>query len=454
MSTPPDARLGTALGTLASVAIHALIYWVIVTYGTVPELDFDFEMPTEIELGMTDAMEAAGDPLQPPEEPPAEAAEGGGAEGTDGEEGESARPDAGAPRPDAGPPDAGVPDAGPPDGGPLVAEGEGEGDGESTLPAGAQIAIRIDMARVRASELEQNVRRLMAAIPDWQLLLEGSGIEPIDDLDRLLIASPNLQRSQMVLAGRHAHPDEGQQYIRDVVARFAEARGVEASWQQRHGVPVASWPNEDATERVIAIVGPRHFVIARPRDLPTILAIAVAREAAAEDEEDDSLEEATGPDALLSMGEDEAFSVEVEGARNFVRGRVRHIPERLRVAVSEATDEAVLKGRARYEDEATAEAALTYWEAQRERYARALLVGGYVRGLELAVDGRHIDVDHRLSFGQARFLLGMLQGMMESRGREMRRRAAEASQRNGRGSSTREPTPSSSMEPSPSSPME
>jgi hypothetical protein len=431
MSAPPDPRIGTVGATLTSLAFHALIYWVIVTYGTVPELDFDFEMPTEIELGMTDTMEAADGDFSPPETPP-EAAAGGE---TGAAEGEGAAADAGTPRPDAGPPDAGPPDAGP-----LVAEGSGEGEDESTLPAGAQIAIRIDMARVRASELDQDVRRLMAAIPDWQLLLEGSGIEPLDDLDRLLIASPNLQRSQLVLAGRHAHPDEGAQYIRDVVARFAEARGVEAPWGQRHGVPVAPWPNEDSTERVVAIVGPRHFVIARPQDLPTILAIAVAREETEEDEEalEEALEEATGPDALLSMGEGEAFSVEVEGARNFVRGRVRHIPERLRLAVSE-DDEAILKGRARYEDEDAAAAALTYWEAQRDRYARALFVGSYVRGLELEADGRFIDVEHRLSFGQARFALGMLQGAVEQRGRDRQRRSSMDA-------SPMEAEPSSAME--------
>ncbi|MBO6938937.1 MAG: hypothetical protein JJ863_28475 [Deltaproteobacteria bacterium] len=422
MSAPPDPRVGTAGATLTSVAIHAFIYWVIVTYGTVPELDFEFEMPTEIELGMTDAMEAApaqpSAPVEPPSEPNEDTtdAEGEGAETED-------VPDAGPPRPDAGPPDAGVPDAGPPDGGaPLVAETTGDADEESTLPAGAQIAIRIDMARVRSSALNDDIRRLMAAIPDWQLLLDGSGIDPIDDLDRLLIASPNLQRSQMVLAGRHAHPDEGQQYVRDVVARFAEARGVEASWTQRHGVPVAPWPNEDTTERVVAIVGPRHFVIARPQDLPTILAIALAREQAGEDEDDeDEVERVRGPDALLSMGPEEAFSVEVEGARNFVRGRVQHIPERLRIAVSEEPDKAVLKGRARYEDEATAAAALTYWEGQRDRYSRALLVGGYVRGLELAADGRHVTIEHRLSFGQARLLISFAQGAMQSRARNRAR---------------------------------
>lgn len=439
MSRPPDPRATTAGATLASLAIHALLYWVIVTYGAIPDLDFEFEMPTDIELGMTDAMEAASGSVGAPEAAPPETEaedEGGGTEG------QSA--DAGTPRPDAGPPDAGPPDAGPPDAGPLVAEGEG--DDETTLPAGAQIAIRIDMGRVRASALDQDVRRLMAAIPDWQLLLDGSGIEPIDDLDRLLIASPNMQRSQMVLAGRHAHPDEGAQYIRDVVARFAAARGADASWEERHGVPVAPWPNEDATERVVAIVGPRHFIIARPQDLPTMLAIAVARES-----DEDGLEEVSGADALLSMGEGEAFSVEVEGARNFARGLARgvpleRIPERVRIAVSEDPEHAVLKGRARYENEATAEAALTYWSAQRDHYGRAMLIGGYVRDLELATEGRFVLLDHRLTFGKMRFALGMLQGAVEQRARNRRRRSTMDAPAEPPSEMVPEPTEPSAME--------
>ena len=408
MRAPPNPRIGLAGATIASILLHGLIYFLVMTFGTVPDLDFEFEMPTEIEFGMTDELEAAGGGFDAPP-PPEQVA----AETTDGEGGEGAAADAGPPKPDAGPPDAGVPDAGP-----LVAEAETdeegagaeEGEDESTLPAGAQIAIRIDMARVRASALNEDVRRLMAAIPDWQLLLEGSGLDPLDDLDRLLIASPNLQRSRLVLAGRHSHPDGGTDYIREVVAHFAEARGVDAPWSEQEGVPVAPWPNEDQTERVIAIVGPRHFVIARPEDLGTILAIAVAREEADDDEQ---VEEARGADALLSMGEEEALSIEVEGARNFVRGRMEHIPERIRIAVSEDANHAVLGGRARYEDESTAEAAYEYWEERRERYSRTLLVGGYVRDLELAADGRFVSIDHRLSIGQARLLLSFLQGAVQ-----------------------------------------
>jgi len=411
--SPPDARVGLGVGLGLSLALHALIYVLITTFGTVPELDFEFEMPTEIEFGMTDAMEASEAFEAPSTPPPTEPAGGEPAEEGTGE----AAVDAGVP--DAGRPDLGPPDMGPPDLGPRVAEAEpeepesaaeGEGDAPAALPAGAQIAIRIDMERVRTSALNREVRELMAAIPDWQMLLEGSGLDPLDDLDRLLITSPNLQRSRMILAGRHSHPDEGTEFIRAVVARFAAERGVEAAWSEQEGVPVAPWPNQDATERVIAIVGPRHFVIARPADLSTVLAIAVTRET-----DDEAVEAASGADALLSMGDAEAFSVEVEGARNFVRGRAEHVPERIRLAIREVDDTAQVRGRARYEDEEAATEAATFWSAERDRFARNLFVGGFVRGLTLEGDGRNVVIEHQLSLGQMRLVMGYMQGLMTRR---------------------------------------
>ena len=405
MRTPPNPRLGTAASIGISLVVHALIYAAVMTYATVPELDFELTLPTEIEFGLTDEVQTAagqafGDTAQAEPEAAGDQSEDGAGKGL---------MDAGAP--DSGaPPDAGVRDAGL-DQGALLAEGSSSGEDDAdagvALPAGAQIAIRIDLSRVRSSALAENVRRLMEAIPDWQLLLEGSGLDPLNDLDRLLIASPNLQRSRMVLAGRHAHGEQGEDFIRAVVARFAAARGTEATWQRRHGVWTAPWPNEDETERVIAIVGARHFVIARPADLPTILAIAVARTQAG----DQDLENPTsGADALLSMGEGEGFSVEVEGARNFVRGRVAHVPERLRVAITEGNDSVVVGGTARFEDASTAAAARDYWEEKRTAAQRNMFIGSYVRGMSLTAEDDHVRIEHQLTFSQMRMAMAFLEG--------------------------------------------
>jgi hypothetical protein len=116
----------------------------------------------------------------------------------------------------------------------------------------AQIALRVDMARIRQSPVAGEVRSLLAAIPDWKALLDGSGIDPIEQVDRPLIATPTSarqDRSRGALPGRRAG-------VRAAVERLAASKGVPAPWHNEGNVQVAPWANADATPRVIALVGP------------------------------------------------------------------------------------------------------------------------------------------------------------------------------------------------------
>ena len=447
MSAASHTRLAgraTALGVGLSLALHAALWWMAGSAASAgPELDLEFELPEEIEFGLTEEMAAASGASAPPESAPPASAED---------------PLAGGPGEGVGL-DAGLLDAGV-DAGPLVAEAEADpaddvpeeetpaaeipgedaedgegvegGEGEGRIPPGAQLALRLDMARVRASPVAGAVRDLLAAIPDWQLILEGSGIQPLEDLDRLMIASPNLQRSRLIMAGRHAHANEdgdGRAYVREVVARFGEARGAPTPWSTRHGVPVAPWPNEDRTERVIAIIGPAHFSITRPEDLQRLLSVARAREeGAGDDEDDEDLEDASGPDALLSMGEEDAATLEIEGARQFLRrGDATIVPVRARAAIrQDGPGHVVLRARAHYESAEEAERAHAFWDAKRAEAAgdwRTQLVGmaGPLRDGTLALEEDALRVEMRLSVPQARLLLGYLEGMVGARRRRPRR---------------------------------
>ena len=67
---------------------------------------------------------------------------------------------------------------------------------------------------------------------------------------------------KLVLAGRYLG---GEQVVRDAVARLAATRGAQPDWHVADGVRVATWHNQDDTPRVIALLGPAHFAIARVR---------------------------------------------------------------------------------------------------------------------------------------------------------------------------------------------
>lgn len=447
MNSSPNG-LREAVGAFASVALHVSVLGLAGFYAPAPSLDIDFQLPTEVEFGLTEAMTAAPiaalspEPVVPPEpEPVADISPDG--EGMDAGVADAqpdAEPESVA---DAEPEPAPEVDAGVGDAGPLVAavdaagadadasalaalESDGGagpgGDGPSRIPPGAQLAIRLDLARVRASPLRTAVQELLSEIPDWQILLDGSELDPIEDLDRILLASPNLQRSRLIMAGRHIH-DEA--FARAAVARMASSQGRRAPWRTDHGVQVAPWFAHDETERVVALVGPQHFTVSRAEDLPRILALMAAR--GERDADEEGLEQARGADALLNLGEGEVVSFEVEGAQRFVRGRVDHIPERLRVGIREREDGMIeLLGTAFYEDPAAAEEAATFWQAYLDQQSRSFLIravaGEALRNARITAEGRRLVFGTVATRDLAEVVLSYFKGRLRGARRDRARR--------------------------------
>ncbi len=349
--------------------------------------------------------------------------------------------DAAPPPPDAAGPVAAATDGGPPaDGAPAPADAGPTGlaaappSGAVALPPGAQIALRLDLAAIRMSPLAEDVRALLASLWDWQQLLDGSGVDPVTALDRVLIAAPGLRRDRVVLAGALAGGDP--LVVRRAVHNLAAARGTTAEWTVVDGRQVAPWANPDATKRHIALLGPQHFAIARLEDLPAVLALAQAREDARRLEQAEaaaapdargpppqgataaSLPEArvTGPETLLWLPPGTVVSGEVDGARRLVRGSPPLAPERLRLAlVSHPGERLQLEAEAAYTTREEAAAALAAVDAQRRQLAsdpltmitlRMLGLGDAVAGLVLEVrEETHLYAAVELSHAQVRALL-------------------------------------------------
>lgn len=464
----PRLSTGVSFGVVGSLLIHAALVALVLSHATAPSLGFELHLPTEVEFGMSGAMELpsaatptpAAETPTPVTPPNAEDEHAAGANDA-GTQADGGSADAGAQRGrdaglDAGDTDAAIEDAAvdddasPPDAAPLIAatgaEGDGGADASTALlaaaegdggagnaagdgtrppgpglaayaPPGAQLALRLDLVRVRQSPLAPDVRALLAAVPDWQALLDGSGIEPLDDLERLLIASPNLQRERLVMSGRYVG-DETK--VRDAVARMAAARGEPVHWRRARGFDVARWPNADTTERVIALVGPQSFTITRTEDLPRVLAVARERQREAE-----QLARAAGtpiPDdaaALLSMDEGVVLSLEVEGARAFVRGPNENIPTRARATIRElATANVEILADGQFDSAEQATGARDFWDRMRAAYARNALIS--LVGLGSALDQATIDAEGdslhfrtQLTPRQIALVLRYLRGMFE-----------------------------------------
>jgi len=454
--------LVVTLAWITSIGLHAAVAGYVYWSTSTPELGFEFTLPTEVEFGLTDAVEVSqGAGAAPPSAAAAQAAKGAGGEGP------GAALDGGVPA-DAAIADAGV-DGGPEerDAGPRrrreqtprepVAradeteepfpradeteeqgpgsgeEGEGrgetdeEGRGVAFLPAGSQIALRLDVARIRRSALGSDVRQLLDVIPDWQAVIGGSGIDPLDDLDRVLIATPNFDRARVIAAGRARG---GEDAIRAATEHLADGEGASADWRRAEGVPVADWHDHGPTDRVIALVGPSHFVISRPQDLSRVLGVARAR--ADEQREEGAVHPA---DALLSMDEGEGLSLEIEGARNFARasrrrrGPIEAVPTRLRLALSELPDGVAVRSTWTYEDEAQAERAQAFWDRMREGYARNVITA--VLGLapilqraRIEQSGSELTVRVDLSNDEMRHLVSLVRDLFQDRARARSRAAS------------------------------
>lgn len=391
-----------------SALLHAAMFLTASVVLRPPALEIAFELPMDVELGTSESIEAApATPAAPTAPAPAAGAAGDGLldAGAAAAVDAGAEPDASheeavdAARPPARERDAGM-------GTPVAALDAGAA--ESRMPPGAQIAVRVDMARIRESPIADDVRNLVATIPDWRALLGGSGIDPVAQLDRLLIATPNLQRDKIVLAGRYLG---GERVVVEAVARLAAAKGVTAAFRSERGVRIAAWESPDPTPRVIALIGPRHFVIARAADLPRILAIAAARaQRRAGGARPKGAEHPA--DALLAMEPDEGLSVEVEGAGRFVRGGNQPVPDRLRLsAVARPGDRIGLRSVFSYETPASAAEAARFAERLKERYGRNALVmllglADAVADAQVAQEARDVHVDLTLTATQARLILG------------------------------------------------
>ena len=387
---------------LLTLALSVLAHWGVAGLAgnlRLPDLEIELEIPLDVELGLSEEVEAA--PVAPPEpvaEPtvaklpkakhPADLADAGA---PDAQLADASEPRDGSPEnatSDAGPRIVG--DAGPPG---------------ARLPPGAQIALRIDMTRIRQSPVVGDVRALLAAVPDWKALLDGSGIDPVTQLDRLLIATPNLQRENVYLAGRYVG---GKQVVLDAVHSLAQARGVEASWRSARGLPIAPWANADTTPRVIALIGPSHFTISREEDLERVLTLAAARGRP----QKGAAQQSSTADGLLSMEEQEGLSLEVDGVARFVRRAKRGIPSKLRLsAIERGGTQVEIRGRLSYEDLAATVDALDFWKRARDSYARNTLISllGLSSVLSDGVIEQHdqeLHVKLVLSVQQTRLILG------------------------------------------------
>ncbi len=394
---------------LGSFFLHAAFIALLAWAPPLPDVDFELVMPSEVEFGIPQAAEVEPPPSAPPSAPtPVEPAV------TPDTPAEKPKPKSKPDLPDAAVADASV-DAATPDAATPIIDAAVATDPKPPAPAllsafapkGSQISLRLDVALVRASPLSEDVRALLGDAPDFRAVIEGSGIDAVRDLDRLYLASPDLRRENVVIAGQHTSQAD---LAKRAVASLAAAASKPARWKTREGVMVAPWHDRDETERVVALLSGSQFVITAKKDLPRVLAVARAfdpRQAALR-AKDPQVDPAS---ALLALEPGVAGMLTVFDARRFARGNLRGVPTQLEVTTRLQEDGGVkVSIRGELEDADAAEEAAEYWSRMRERFASnpfVALVGmrSPIVSATIIARGHEIVIEGALSQQQARTLL-------------------------------------------------
>lgn len=283
-------------------------------------------------------------------------------------------------------------------------------------PAGAVIGLHVDLDRVRDSPLILEVSALLDLIPEWLQLLEGSGLDPLHDFQRIFVASPSLKRSSLVVSGRVRG---GQAAITRAVNALARDAGKSAAFKPEGELRVASWHNRGPTARVLGTVGRDQIVIARPGDVSR--AIAVSAALAIRHGKEKHMERLPGPLALLAMYQGEAVALSIEGVAQYIRGSNTHAPPGLRLSLRHLDEHhAELRGYGYYKTAAQAEAALPVLEELRTRWighpqAQYLGLIAALEEAKLGRDGKTLTVEATITMHQVRYLLGFVSRALKPR---------------------------------------
>jgi hypothetical protein len=142
----------------------------------------------------------------------------------------------------------------------------------SYLNEGARVVVLLDMKRARRWQSAAKFASEIRATPTWQRFSGGSGIDPVQDLDTILVGVDERNDDRHIVVLRHAL-DEAE--VRQRVAATASDRDGVPEWRDVEGLTAITWPVERATVPYsLILTAPHELVLAPDDDLPRIAAVA------------------------------------------------------------------------------------------------------------------------------------------------------------------------------------
>ena len=298
----------------------------------------------------------------------------------------------------------------------ATGDGLGVGAGGHGLggfaPPGAHVGLHVDVRRVANSSLILEVRSLLDVIPGWQRLLEHSGIDLMEDLTHVFVATPDLRPRSLVLSARLENTST---LLETAVKRLAKRHGAQAPWGERGGVRSAPWYGVDGVPRVVALAGKGRFVITSEEDLPRVMAVVRVLEHRSGDA---AQVDPRAPKALIEQYQGEAVALSIEDTREFVVDAPPAMPRRLRLSLRPLDEfRAGLSVIGQYATVDDAAMALSHLQELRVNLldhpqVRYLGMVSALEGAELKLESRYLMLTAKLTMHQTRFLLDYVAELM------------------------------------------
>ncbi len=124
--------------------------------------------------------------------------------------------------------------------------------------ANANIRIKVDTEKVRRHPLGARIGEVLARVPQWYDFLGPAKLDPIRDIDRLLIAGPQLRDSSEVIAVLKYNVDQA------AMETAVDSLVQRSSGQWLPGPTKAATARADRAERIFSFIAPGLIAIVPP----------------------------------------------------------------------------------------------------------------------------------------------------------------------------------------------
>jgi hypothetical protein len=294
-------------------------------------------------------------------------------------------------------------------------EGPASGPAPSFLPEAAPVRIRVDVTRIRRSPVAPDLGSALMATESFRAWAGSSGLDPIRDLDGILVSSDALYSDRRVMLLRYVGDESA---LRDRILRMAVDRGAPPVWREVQGFAVVDYPDASLpVPHVMVLTASHEMVIAPAEELERI--VAVARDHAARRGSD--AERIVEPQYVFAEGE--VLRIDSADAMPTYPGYPAG-PERFVVQMTDDTGgtHADLNVHGDFATEAACTEARTFLETQRGMYAdhmmvRAAQLDRPLREATFTQAGAALDIHVDFTADELRRALGAMALLQATRGR-------------------------------------